>query len=312
MISHYNKIIALALSVLSILTPGRAHAAASRLSTLARIARQKRGLGALSSTPLTARQQPMRRLRDRNGVSLHTLATSDGDQNGKNEDNQNRKSWWSTFLGFFGLGTAYQTYKADMHSPWFNLAHADEEEQNRAKEQVGCNMPQFDREKMVEDIEGYWATHPDPALDDYKGKYPFPKKNPKPWPTQEEFLKKLESIETLAQSIFWAEYTPQIGYNTYRGASPSRFEKGVYVGCRKFRAINPHTGQTVSWPEGFGSYYVAKFNVMPSKEFYDFIMNYPIEDAEITPVQDVYPHNSRVMEAEEPRKNEPKHTCLQK
>ena len=137
----------------------------------------------------------------------------------------------------------------------------------------------FDRQKMVFDgywkkVEGYWADNQDPAKDSYKGKYPFPQKHAHPWPTQEEFLRKLSVLESKAKVI------------GYRGLSPSRFED-LHVGSREYQYKAHWVGKLICWPEAFGPYYVEKFNVKPSKEFYDWVMNNPDAD-------DIQKHRARL------------------
>jgi len=138
----------------------------------------------------------------------------------------------------------------------------------------------FDREKII-DVEGYWAYSADPAQDDYKGKYPFPIPHKKPWLSKDDFVKKLRKIqgEALTKTIPQYleakrnnfEFFPRIIYVSYRGHAPSRLEPGVNTeGGGEYIDTN----NNISWTVAFLPYYVEKFNVKPSREFYHYVMNY--------------------------------------
>lgn len=151
------------------------------------------------------------------------------------------------------------------------------------------NAPIFDRDRMVGDngnlIEGYWALYGIPncavgriepsSKDFYDGKYPIVKANPEPMPRQEEFLERLKAIEQSAMQT------------AYGGVSPSRFED-IHVGNTEYSIVDQKTGKQVCWPQAFGPYYVRNFNVRPSEEFYNFVMNYEVPAQERA--------SSRVME----------------
>lgn len=142
------------------------------------------------------------------------------------------------------------------------------------------DAPIFDRERMVHEgdgaaVEGYWALYSNPGYiggpikkgskDFYEGKYPEVKANPEPMPNQDEFLARLSNIE---KSAFKQRFL---------GVSPSRFED-IHVGNTEYSINDPKTGTWITWPESFGPYYVRRFNVRPSREFYDFVMNYESDD----------------------------------
>ncbi len=122
----------------------------------------------------------------------------------------------------------------------------------------------FDRDEVI-DAEGYWALSVDPKKDIYKGKYPFPKANAKPWAGKEEFLKKLEKIEAFASR----DENAKIRINVFRGPAMSRLDSGI-VGCTEY----VDTVNSMKWTEGFGSHYIGKHNVKPSREFYEYVMTF--------------------------------------
>ena len=88
------------------------------------------------------------------------------------------------------------------------------------------------------------------------------KSNNKPWSTQEEFLSKLEKIEnkgkvTIAR-VKMLVYSP--------------FEKNTTLSNRVYFSKSNNT--MIAWSANVRSHHVAKHNAKPSKEFYDFVMNY--------------------------------------
>ncbi len=135
----------------------------------------------------------------------------------------------------------------------------------------GEDKIQFDREKIV-DAEGYWADSENPSEDSYKGRYPFPKPNEKPWPTENKFLERLSRIEkTASQSMFGGPVAMGVGLTCFMSQALSRFED-VFVG----RCEYSDQANKIKWTEAFGPYYVSKFHVKPSREFYRFVMNFPL------------------------------------
>lgn len=126
---------------------------------------------------------------------------------------------------------------------------------------------QFDREHVT-GVEGYWATHQDPAQDRYRGQYPWPKSNPTPWASQGEFIARLKKIER----------HPAIEINQYRGLSPSRLKPNCNAGSQEY--CDPNHVPPMKWTQGFGPHYVELFNVKPSREFYKYVMNHPYGEAD--------------------------------
>ncbi len=140
----------------------------------------------------------------------------------------------------------------------------------------GQKLAEFDQQTMSklvkgisgyhEDVlvEGYWATSPLVEQDTYDGKYPFPIAYKEPWPGKQEFLEKLTLIED----------SNKVQLVCMRGSSPSRLES-CFVGNSEFHFADGRC--TIIWTDAFGPHYVAKYNVKPSHEFYDFVMNLVLE-----------------------------------
>ncbi len=157
----------------------------------------------------------------------------------------------------------------------------------------GENLISFDREKMIDveegpilfqfgKVEGYWASSEDPRYDYCDGKFPFPKRHNKPWAGKDAFLAKLSNIESDARNLNWsldlASIKSQIKVHniwkaTFRGTSISRLD-GSAVGSSQFY----DTKSKITWPAGYGSHYVEEHNVIPSREFYRYVINYHQEN----------------------------------
>jgi hypothetical protein len=146
----------------------------------------------------------------------------------------------------------------------------------------------FDRETIIE-AEGYWALSENQDEDFYKGKYPFPQKNEHPWHGQEVFLQKLEMIEKQAQYYSFHSKDDNTGVRRlcYRGDSPSRFEPDVLCGSSEF-IYKDSNDKKIKWTVALRYYYVAKFNVKPSREFYQFIKNFALGKQKTNSVSDTY------------------------
>lgn len=115
-------------------------------------------------------------------------------------------------------------------------------------------------------IEGYWATDKDPTQDRYKGKYPWPTVHEKPWSGKQAFLERLHQIEKLKDIK-----NSCIGWQLYRGVSWSRVDF-TWIGCGEYKDYR----ERITWPEAYSSHYIDKYNVKPSREFYDYVMSFPL------------------------------------
>lgn len=129
----------------------------------------------------------------------------------------------------------------------------------------------FERETMVTlkdrpefRVEGYWRNEYDAST----SLYPSPKSRPDAWPRKAEFLAKLGAVETALKNADCLTY--------YRGLAPSRIEEDVYVGSCEFI---DKTAKIV-WPCGYLQHYIDKHNVVPSADFYDYIMDFDVSQIE--------------------------------
>lgn len=147
---------------------------------------------------------------------------------------------------------------------------------NRALKKLEKNIG-FDREKISQTssglIEGYWATASDPTKDLFEGRYPFPQKNTSSWPGEEKFLEKLFFIEQQAGNgrIKVREWkVPQNPKNRFYTQFHSRFNEYDKLGLREFFDVYSNIG----WTGDLGSYYIKKFHVKPSRDFYRYVMGF--------------------------------------
>jgi hypothetical protein len=139
------------------------------------------------------------------------------------------------------------------------------------------------RDEWNNKVEGYWASYFDsPAahpelVEGYQSHFPWPKANEKQWSGQELFLTRLAAIEQVLARM--SGYRPDVdvsGVIYYRGLSFSRLENGKHVGNKEYVHVDKETEQQIRWPEALRWHYICGHNVMPSKEFYDFVMNHPL------------------------------------
>ncbi len=128
----------------------------------------------------------------------------------------------------------------------------------------------FDRASMLVSgewkVEGYWKTanwHKSgnsQFYEKYDSDFQIPTRHDKKWPGQDEFVKKLRLIQD------------KIRCNCYNGFSHSRFEKDKYLGSTEYWDEK----NLVKWPGDYLDHYIVEHNVVPSKEFYEFITNYKL------------------------------------
>jgi hypothetical protein len=123
-------------------------------------------------------------------------------------------------------------------------------------------------------VEGYWASSPDPAQDDYDGAYPWPVAQSHPWKGEAAFLVKLRAMEaeaTKPKKSSVLKVMRGLHVEASRGRAPSRLEPQKMVGNRSY--VDYDAGG-LEWTEALGDYYVANFHVQPSREFIDYVMAY--------------------------------------
>ncbi|MDZ8105280.1 MAG: DUF4157 domain-containing protein [Nostoc sp. DedQUE12a] len=126
-----------------------------------------------------------------------------------------------------------------------------------------------------------------------------PQKHKKKWPGQDVWLRKLKTIESKlkkyqnnidAQELNSGQF--RYNYQVYGEGGDSTSIKKEEAPCRLCKG-NPGIGHTeyqikyrppdtnililVRWPEGF-KHYVEKHNVIPSKQFYDFVNAFDIDN----------------------------------
>lgn len=132
---------------------------------------------------------------------------------------------------------------------------------------------QFDRENLALlqngwKGEGFWRT-PDWVKEksSHKSFYEkhdeglhIPFKHDSEWSGKSEFVNKLRKIQ---------KNVTQLCAN---GLSPSRFEKDKYLGSLEFRDSKAH----IAWPGDYLEYYIEKHNVKPSREFYNYVLDWTL------------------------------------
>lgn len=126
----------------------------------------------------------------------------------------------------------------------------------------------FPRKEII-DVEGYWSRYKEAKTDDYRNKYPFPVPHKHKWPGEDAFITKLEKIENYAEAIQKKRKPhPDISIKSYRGYAPSRLDNSL-VGSTEF----VDRDSKVAWTAGFLSHYVKQYHVIPSQQFYEYVMN---------------------------------------
>src|SRR5438105_13571601 len=102
--------------------------------------------------------------------------------------------------------------------------------------------------------EGYWSERKE------KNGY-LPIVSKLVWKDKAKFCKMVEFIESYLESIDCCTH--------WRGMSPSRLVKDEYVGRGKEYDDPEHN---IGWPEGYVKHYIVEHNVMPTKEFYEYVV----------------------------------------
>ena len=97
-------------------------------------------------------------------------------------------------------------------------------------------------------VEGYWDTG--------DGVYPMPIEHSSPWEGKAEFLKKLARLEKKTERIY------------YRGLSWCRICHDSAVGDSEFK----DSTHGIVWTDALGPHYIKLHNVIPSKEFFNYVM----------------------------------------
>jgi len=126
------------------------------------------------------------------------------------------------------------------------------------------DFPKFDFSKMKTKQEGwFWlsrATEKKEAEWVFHKEEGLPKEHDKPWEGQQVFLNQLKKFQN----------DKKVTKARARCMIVSAFDPNEYLSSSVFFYKDGNV--TVEWPEAL-IYYIEKHNVMPSKEFYDFVMS---------------------------------------
>jgi hypothetical protein len=156
---------------------------------------------------------------------------------------------------------------------------------------LGCRMPsdppladavpaledkRFDRRHMSHmpgrsgwRVEGYW--HSTAPAAEHADNLPTPVAHERPFAEQSEFVRRLRAIEAQAGA---EGGTSSIRRMVYDGASVSRM-----TGRRLSGAEYHDRKAQIAWPADFLPHYVEQYHVRPSREFFDYVMAFPLPRA---------------------------------
>ena len=98
-----------------------------------------------------------------------------------------------------------------------------------------------------------------------EGDWGSPIAEPSPWPSQEEFEEKLARLEDLAQE----GNIPGLEFRRLRGVSESKLDPSEILKRNEYHDLV----HNFCWTSSFLPHYVHKFNVRPSREFYEYVMS---------------------------------------
>ena len=144
----------------------------------------------------------------------------------------------------------------------------------------------FPRQRITGECEGYWRSFAEEARERKFNRELAPGEPVLPWPQPglapfcgaEQWSKRLHFLEALAGEAKGAAFG--LSVKNFRGLSPSRLDDGVLLGSREFHSTLPRsetgvTGEgsgTVCWPAEYREHYVGRHRVVPSEEFYRFVV----------------------------------------
>lgn len=127
----------------------------------------------------------------------------------------------------------------------------------------------YQNQNRSECAHDHWSDHQNSKPFDFDvNQFPLPKANTNTWPTQDEFLNRLQHIEWAANSGI------NITYVTAKGVYTSPLSDKQMLGMYYYTDHHRH----LYWPLALSTYYIPKHNVKPSKEFYDYVMNFPLKE----------------------------------
>lgn len=123
--------------------------------------------------------------------------------------------------------------------------------------------PEFMPPSPYYPAEGYWA---DIGSKDRNAYMPVVSK--KVWKDKTKFLQALDQIEK--SMPYRSGYDDEWGdfyVRGYRGMSTSRID-GSALGAAEFSDET----QNIKWPDVYAQHYIGKYNVMPTKRFFDYVV----------------------------------------
>ena len=142
----------------------------------------------------------------------------------------------------------------------------------------------FDRDAMWRDpdsddrFEGMWRSHEVLDPDAYNAyEYPWPIAHLSAFKGEAAFLAKLRAMEKKARENADADPEASAGLTVivHRGKSKceSVLDPEESVGNNEYRDADAG----VYWSESLSAYYVPRYHVRPSREFFDYVMQYPLD-----------------------------------
>jgi|SRR5581483_8353069 len=152
---------------------------------------------------------------------------------------------------------------------------------NRFKNVENEDKISFDRER-ISFVEGYWSKDKkDLNYSDYYAQFPMPTENKTTWSGQKEFLEKLNRIQRIAiSSIYCNNQSCHTNLRIKTNLLPYHLSFGPSAPqCRIcLQWTSPcefiDSRSVIFWQTGY-VHYLEKHNLLPSREFYRYIMNFP-------------------------------------
>jgi len=130
---------------------------------------------------------------------------------------------------------------------------------------VAPSVPKFPRPFIVQ-CEGYFRTKENEGRAGQR--LPWPRSDRKNWPSKahkNEWMEKLAAIQDATHVV------------SYRGMSWSRLEDGTLLGNKEYVSEDLNQeGQAICWTQDLLDHYVGKYDVVPSEEFYNWVMDYEL------------------------------------
>ena len=132
----------------------------------------------------------------------------------------------------------------------------------------------FPRAAVAGECEGYWRGFPAE-----RSELPWPNAGVAPFCGQRAWSKRLAYLEALATEAAGDEAAVArhgLEVTSYRGLSLSRIDERTFVGNKEFRDahVPRRSGGAprYCWPDGYREHYVDVHFVVPSEEFYRYVL----------------------------------------